>query len=278
MRVHPLLSGEILIAPEFSVRRPGALGVVGGFIAQALRRHAVWCPVPVFLLEHPTAGPIMVDTGYSASAATDPARTLGPSARLFDHRPYDLGALLAARGVRAADVQTVVMTHLHCDHASGVDRFPHATFVADAREWLAGDAGGRGTSSGGYVPAVIHTLRRRRVLDFDGPRVRPVGPLNETIDLLGDGTILLVSTPGHSPGHMSVLVRLGSGGEVLLTGDAAHRLSQIERPAPMVPMSDGGAFLRSAQMLRAYARLHPRTVVIPGHDPVVWPTLDAVYA
>ena len=124
---------------------------------------------------------------------------------------------------------------------------------------------------------MIRTIRRREVLDFDGPRARPLGPFNRTIDLFGDGSVILCSTPGHAPGHQSVLVRLGSGGEVLLTGDAADLRSMVARPAPTSVMWDRSDFIASLDALRRYSDLHPETVIIPGHDAEVWPTLLTVY-
>lgn len=279
MRVRPLLAGEIRLSSSFTACPPGRLGPWRG-IADQIRRHDMhWAPVPVFLLEHPTEGPILVDTGYAADAGSRPSRTLGPATGLlFEHRAHDLDVLLERAGVRAADIGTVVMTHLHSDHASGAERFSgHATFVADAREWAAGDSGGFGLRKGGYVPKLIRSIRRREALDYSGPRARPLGPFTATIDLLGDGSVILCSTPGHAPGHQSVLVRLGGGGELLLTGDAADLRSMVDHPAPTTVMWDRGDFTSSLAAIRRYSLLHPDTLIVPGHDHEVWPRLAEVY-
>lgn len=279
MRVRPLLAGEIRLSSSFPACPPGRLGPLRGMLDQIRGHDLHTAPVPVFLLEHPTRGHILVDTGYAADAQARPDRTLGPgTARIFPHRVYDLDVLLERAGVRAADIGLVVMTHLHSDHASGAERFTgHATFAADRREWAIGDVGGFSIRKGGYVPGVIRTIRRREVLDFDGPRARPLGPFAATIDLFGDGSLVLCSTPGHAPGHLSVLVRLGSGGEVLLTGDAADLRSMVASPVPTSVMWDRRDFIASLDALRRYGDLHPETVIIPGHDAAVWPTLQAVY-
>jgi len=278
MRLHPLLAGEIRLARDFFVPPDGPLGPIRGMLSQLLRRETVWAPVPVFLIEHPVQGPVLVDTGYARDAAGGVTRTMGrASAIIFDHRPYDLDALLGRAGVRAGDVRTVVMTHLHTDHVAGRERFPGATFVADRREWLAGDRGGHGLSSGGYVTSMIRPITRRELVDYDGPRAAPLGPFEHTVDLFGDGSVTLISTPGHTPGHQSVLVRLGGGTEVLLTGDAADLRSVVDRPERTTVMSSEAQFLDSLRRLRSYVREHPQTVVIPGHDAEYWPSLAAVY-
>ena len=278
MRVTPLLAGEVQLSSSFPACPKGRTGPVRAMVHQARRRDMHWAPVPVFLLEHPRHGALLVDTGYAADSQANPKRTLGPTAWLFPHRSYDVDALLADAGVSAADIGMVVMTHLHSDHASGADRFSgHATFVADHREWEIGDKGGLGIRKGGYVPGIVRTIRRREMLDFDGPRAAPLGPFNKTIDLFGDGSVVLCSTPGHAPGHQSVLVRLGSGGEVLLTGDAADLRSMVHHPEPTAVMWSRADFMASLDALQRYTRLHPETVVIAGHDRAIWPTLAPVY-
>ncbi len=278
MRVRPLLAGEVNLSSSFPSCPPGRLGPLRAMTHQLRRRDMDWAPVPIFLLEHPRHGFLLVDTGYAADSQADPKRTLGATAALFPHRSYDVNALLEQAGVSAADISTVVMTHLHSDHASGAERFcDHATFVADRREWEIGDKGGLGIRKGGYVPGLIRTIRRREVLDFDGPRATPLGPFNATIDLFGDGSVVLCSTPGHAPGHQSVLVRLGSGGEVLLTGDAADLRSMVDQPGPTAVMWSRSDFIASLEALGRYSRLHPDTVVIAGHDHVTWPSIAPLY-
>lgn len=279
MRVRPLLAGEIRLSDHFARCPDGPLGPERGMLAQLLRRDTHWAPVPAYLVLHPARGPVLIDTGYAADANVRPARTLGPATGLlFEHRPYDLDALLARAGVRAADVELVVMTHLHSDHASGVERFAHAEILADAHEWRAADRGGLGLSTGGYVPKLIRAIPRRRVVEVRGPRSRPLGPFNHTLDLFGEGSVVLCATPGHTPGHCSILLRLGSGREILIAADAADSAAQITRPAPTVAMTSRREFLASQAALARYAALHPDTLIIPGHDHAFWPTLAEEYA
>lgn len=276
--MRPLLAGEIRISDHFARCPDGALGPWRGMVSQLLRRDLHWAPVPVWLVEHPTQGPIVIDTGYAADAGHRPARTLGPATGvLFEHRPYDLDALLARAGVKTADVGLVVMTHLHSDHASGVERFAHAEILADAKEWIAADRGGSGLSTGGYVPKLIRAIPRRRVVEVDGPRSRPLGPFNHTLDVLGDGSVVLLATHGHTPGHCSVLLRLGSGREILLAADAADTAAQLAHPGPTVAMTSRRDFEASQVALARYAALHPQTLIVPGHDHAFWPTLAEVY-
>lgn len=115
-------------------------------------------------------------------------------------------AQLGARGIAAGDVGLVVMTHLHVDHASGMSELPAAEFACSAREWEAATA--RTGAYYGYHRPQLPPPDRVRRIDFSGSSTVAHGPFARTVDLLGDGSIRLLWTPGHSAGHLSVLLQL----------------------------------------------------------------------
>ena len=92
-----------------------------------------------------------------------------------------------------------------------------------------------------------------------------------TIDLFGDGSVRLLSTPGHTRGHMSVLLRLRSGRELLLTGDAAYARATIEQELVPLFCDDVHRYLRSLREIRRYLEQTPSALVVCGHDPESWP-------
>ena len=164
------------------------------------------------------------------------------------------------------------MTHFHSDHASGLERFAHATIAADRVEWHAAEHGG------GYHRPVVRAVKRREILDYDDASAGHLdGFALPTLDLFGDGSVTLISTRGHSAGHQSLLVRCASGRRVLLLGDAAHLMEQIDDPRPAgLPARRRRVRADAADHARLAGREPGRTVV-PGHDPELWPTLEAVY-
>jgi glyoxylase-like metal-dependent hydrolase (beta-lactamase superfamily II) len=278
VRLHPLLTGELGAPPGFVARPPGRLGFVRGLGAGRSRKGWGWLPVPAFLVEHPGAGPILVDTGLHPSVAIDPAQSFGRATALayrFRMQPEQaVAARLRDRGIDPAAVGTVVMTHLHTDHASGVSEFPQATFVVDRREW-----------EGAIRPrGLLRAYRRQqfdygfdwRAVDFDAPQVDSFATFGQSIDLFGDGSVRLLATPGHSPGHMSVLLRLAER-EALLCADAAYTRHAIEHDDIPLFMDDEHRFFRSLREIRRFVERTPGLLVIPGHDPELWPSLDEVY-
>lgn len=279
VRLHPLLSGEMLAPPGLLERPKGRAKLLRAFGTGRSRGDWIWLPVPAFLVEHPGAGPLLVDTGLHPSVAIDAAQSFGSLAARFNEFRFEPAQAVAAhlrdRQVHPADVRVVVMTHLHTDHASGVSEFPDATFVVDRREWE-GAARPRGTMRG-YRPAQFDHGFDWRAVDYEAGDVDSFATFGASLDLFGDGSVRLVATPGHTAGHQSLVLRL-RGREALLCGDAAYTLRAIsdETVTPLI-MDDEHRWRRSLREIRRFVERTPGVVVIPGHDPDTWPRLDAVY-
>lgn len=271
VRVHPLMTARMKAPPAF-YERPGGpkpLGLVRGMGLHVPRSRWFWLPIPAFLVEHPDAGPVLVDAGLHADVATDVGAALGRFAKLaftIDMQPeWAVPAQLRARGVDPADVKTIVMTHLHYDHASGLSQFPGATVHVDAAEHA---AAAKGSMLEGYLPRLQETPGQRwETFDHDA----------DEVDLLGDGTLRLLSTPGHTAGHRSVAVRLASGGELLLAGDAVYARETVDRSLTPVLTWKDDAYRESLARVRRWVAEHPGAPYVPGHDPEAWAALPAVF-
>jgi glyoxylase-like metal-dependent hydrolase (beta-lactamase superfamily II) len=242
-------------------------------------------PIVAFLLEHPAAGLVLVDTGFRGAIAQGRSRTrsrnLGAVGQLMVRNmrmdpKQTVAAQLEARGIDAAEVRLIVMTHLHFDHASALCDFPSATVLLSKPEWDAAHA--RNPFMHGYVPAQLDPRPSYRTLEFTA---QPTGgeddPFEHTLDLFGDGSLTLIFTPGHTHGHVSLIARLGDR-EALIAGDAAYTLATLREGARPWQMEDARAFERSVQALAAWDRAHPDALVIPGHDMPAWETLHERYA
>jgi N-acyl homoserine lactone hydrolase len=243
-------------------RLPRALMAKGG---------SVPLPCLSFVLRHPTAGVILIDTGFHPDLLSRGAADFGFPLRIMFRgvRPgptaYD--AQLRERGVDPAEVTQVVMTHLHGDHTSGMRLLPRAEFVVSADELRA--ARGRGAASKGFVASHLPGDARFRVVDI-GRVGEPFGPFDRSVDLLGDGSVRLLATPGHTPGHLSVLVETVDRGPVLLVGDAAYTRRNVEERILPLLTADDAAAQATLDTLHAYVREHPTTIVVPSHDPEAW--------
>ena len=237
-------------------------------------------PIVAFLVEHPGAGNVLIDTGFHPSVAVDPSQNLGrllgrafhPDMKASDAVPSQL----RARGFEPAQIGTVVMTHLHADHASAISEFPGAKFVVSAQEWEAATSVSR-PSLHGYVRRHFDHAFDFRTIDFEnGPDVDSFATFGRGVDLFGDGSVRCVYTPGHTLGHMSVIVRL-KGREALVAADAIYTRRTLRESALPWRVEDGHLFGRSLREIQIYAEQTPDALIIPGHDIEAWLELEPVY-
>lgn len=215
-------------------------------------------PVPFFLLRHPR-GNVVIDGGNPLAVARDAHAHWGSLADEFEiHMTEEqhCSAQLQRLGVAPDSIRYIVQTHLHIDHTGALGHFPSATVIVHADELQAARA----------VESPIASAYARQ--DYDRPDLRWRQTQGE-LDLLGDGTVRLIETPGHSAGHMSVLLQLEDTGPVLLTADAVDNRRQWEgRDDPRALVSSEDAS-RSLERLRRLAG-ETNALIIFGHDPKNW--------
>jgi N-acyl homoserine lactone hydrolase len=201
-------------------------------------------PVPAYLIE--TADErILIDTGLNPQATRDPEGTYGLSMFALEQE-RDI-----AEQVDLATLTRVVLTHLHFDHAGGLELLPSSVpVVVQRREWEAGQDA---------TAVARNFLQPRDYAPADGQIVLVDGDH----DLLGDGSIQLLLTPGHTPGHQSVRV----GDDLVIGADVAHFSHTLDdRRFPSFG-DDFDAQARSADRLCGLRDVGVR--VLPGHDPDV---------
>jgi N-acyl homoserine lactone hydrolase len=277
VRVRPLLTGEILAPPAFTARPAGRLATLRGAGLHLSRSHWYWLPIPAFVVEHPGAGPVLVDTGLGASVVEDPkaslGRLMGSTAKLRVTADQNVPAQLRALGIDPGDVRTVVMTHLHYDHTSGLSEFPGRTIVVDRREWEA--ARGPRPLLQGYNHRHLEVDADWQTIDEDTP-AEGFATFGRTFDLFGDGSVRLISTPGHTAGHQSLLLRTAAH-EVLLAGDAVYTHANLHGETEPLLAADRHLLRRSRDELARFAERTPSALLIPGHDPDAWAALQPVY-
>jgi N-acyl homoserine lactone hydrolase len=281
--MQPLLCAEMSGPIGWFHRTTGPTAALKALGIGVSAEQQIAVPIVAFLVEHPTAGTILVDTGFHPSIAGGPKAernaNLGPIGRVMGRsirmRPEQtVAAQLEARGIDPAGVGLIVMTHLHFDHASALSDFPGATVLVCEQEWRA--ARRRGSSLRGYCAAQLDPRQSYRTVDFSTPPAEPRGSFAQTLDVLGDGSLILASTPGHSDGHMSVILRLGSR-EALIAGDAIYTLATLREGERPWRAEDNVAFEHSIAEIQGYDREHPDALIVPGHDMEHWRTLESRY-
>jgi N-acyl homoserine lactone hydrolase len=152
-----------------------------------------------YLIKH-AQGWFLWDTGLADAIAALPEGQRPADPRMTHwRRPKTLAATLEELGVKPSDIKYVAVSHTHPDHIGNVELFPQAMLLVQKAEY--------------DWPSP------------SGPRFKPTHPVTKLEgdhDVFGDGSVTIISTPGHTPGHQCLLVKLPNLGAVLLTGDAVH--------------------------------------------------------
>jgi N-acyl homoserine lactone hydrolase len=226
------------------------------YIPDAERSETIELPVSCFLLRH-SQGNLLFDTGCHPSVAEDVAARWGGLAKFMTPlmRPEDnVLTGLAGLGVSADDIDVVVCSHLHPDHCGCNAFFKRATIMVHEREIAV--ARGPKAEDKGYVAAEW---------DFG-----TFDPLSGQRDVFGDGRIVLIPLPGHTPGSTGALVQLERSGTFLLAADTVPLRVTLEGIIPR-NIQDGDALLKSlAEVRRIEAG---GATVLCGHDAAQWETL-----
>jgi glyoxylase-like metal-dependent hydrolase (beta-lactamase superfamily II) len=260
MQVHAIRTGSVQVRPrQVEATRSGLRRRLDPLLD---RRWTEPLPILAWAIEHPE-GVVVVDAGETArvgEAGYFPRwHPYFHLAVRFDVTPGDeIGPRLRALGIAPEDVRTVVLTHLHTDHAGGLHHFPRARVLVSEAE-LAVASGLRGRLEG-YLP--------HRRPSWLSPVVLPLarGEAPEPFELgavVADG-IRAVATPGHTPGHVSVLVE--GDPPLVIAGDVSYTLDTMLRQRLDGVSPDDTVARATLARMRAYVE-RTGAAYLPSHDP-----------
>jgi len=152
-------------------------------------------------LIHHTQGWLLWDTGVTdAIAAMPEGQAPADPKAVHWRRPKTLASQLDQLSIKPADLRFLAISHTHPDHIGNVELFPTTMLLVQKAEY------------DWPLPLGVGRFKPEH----------PVTKLDGDHDVFGDGSVTLIATPGHTPGHQSLLVRLPHTGAVLLSGDAVH--------------------------------------------------------
>jgi len=272
MKLYPLLLGRTKVPyGQFYGGLSGwqGLGALLRFVTD--KSHFIWVPIHAYLLEHPRRGLVLFDAGICSDQAHRHSQYYRGILRvILDDDEYaqepneTLAEQLKRLGYRCEDVRTVILTHLHEDHVGGLRDLPKARVVVSQAEWGARHAKMYSFIPMFYEPSYACVEQWERVSFKSGA----FHTFDRSHDLFGDGTVRLLPTPGHTPGHTCALVDMG-GYQLMVTGDCLYTLRHLatdQVQAFRLKEQTGEEQVESIRRIAGLKKLLPGLHLLVGHD------------
>lgn len=254
MKILGITTGTLQLRPTFLEGSPAHGGPLG--LIMALRRDpALTPPLPMWAWVIETGKErILIDAGGRSGMNG------GVTGTRFQIAPeQELVPELARQGIQPGDIDRVLMTHLHGDHVGGLAAFDSRRVWVARSEWEpVARFPGRMMRP---LVAPVHEDFAPQLFDFDGP---PMFGFPASRPVTGDGSIVALPTPGHSPGHTSYLVRREEG-NVLLAGDVTYELPALEDQQTQGFIADVARQRETLERVRAL--VSSGVAYLPSHDP-----------
>ena len=251
MRIHALTTGTVRVKDCFLYPHPGRLRQLDLFLAGPFSEPL---PIHCWAIEH--EGVLgLVDAGETTAGPNV------PFARPEVTSDQELPAAMAAAGLGIGDVSEVVITHAHGDHINGLVHFRGRVLINETELQFQMSP----------MPRVMRRILRQPLPPGFAPEPialddGPFGAFPRSRRLSADGRIVAVATPGHTPGHLSVICVDDSGRHVMLAGDVTDSLEQLHAKRADAVGPDPKVHVATLETILAHCASHP-TVFLPSHDP-----------
>jgi len=251
---------SISALPTGSIESKAALAFRGG----------AWNDIRQFsmtalLVRHPK-GNLLIDTGFGKNV-DDHVRSLPALLQKTTTYTKDtpVAAQLAGGGMTPGDLAGVILTHAHWDHVSGLDDLGNVPVMVDAAEKGFIDAKTQNTE----LLNSFNNINYKQY-EFEGG---PYLGFPSSHDVWGDGSVVIVPAPGHTPGSVVVFVNLPSGTRYAALGDMVWQMEGIELPAEKPWLlrrligEDDDQVHKDIAIMRSISKKYPQIHLLPAHDP-----------
>lgn len=262
MKIHAIQTGRVTIKKlQLHGKGKGALRLVNTMVSKDWTE-----PLPIYawVIEHPE-GIILIDTGETAKISnTNYFTWWHPYFKLAVREQVsqqdEINSQLKQLGISTNDVRWVIMTHLHTDHAGGIYHFPKSEFIISKTEYKSA-AGFKGKASG-YLPQHWPSWFNPTLIHYnDGP----FESFKSSYKVTKKGDVVIVPTPGHTPGHQSVILK-GKALDYFFAGDTSYTEELMIKGMLDGVTSNLNEAKFTMDSIHKYLQKNP-TIYLPSHDP-----------
>lgn len=259
MEIYPLKTGTVKVKKAQKSRQPG-----GMLRVLSSREWTSWLPIYAWLIKHPE-GTIVVDTGEtSRTSQLEYFPKWHPyyryAVKMDVAREDEIDYQLTKYDVDTRDVNTVILTHFHTDHAGGLYHFPNSNILVPKTEYR--DAQGILGQLRGYLPQHWKSWFQPNEIEFQN---QSYGPFTQSFPVTKDGSVMIVPTPGHTTGHVSVVADTGRE-KIFLAGDTSYNQELLLKLQPDGVSPDTEQVVATQKNILKMAENEP-LVYLPSHDP-----------
>lgn len=274
IRIHIFHTGRVCVSPAlpFKDKEKNPHPVQLTLLSAYGRRKRVWLPVSAYLIEHPQ-GRILVDTGWHREISPKgeysrmaQIRHLGLAHFLLNQGVLPMGESLveqlAQRHIRPEDIDYVLLTHLHSDHASGLRQLKGARHIlVSEEEWQ---------DTKKHSERYVTSMWKGVDIETFAFAETGQGPVGRSFDLFGDGSVEMIQIPGHTSGLAAVKITHG-GKFVLLFADGGYAEKSWKEMIPPGTALDEQQAYRSLQWIHDMSQKEDCLESLANHDREVIP-------
>lgn len=259
MEIYPLQTGSVKVKKAQKSRKTG-----GMLRVITSDEWSSWLPIYAWLIKHPE-GTYVIDTGETSKTSRSgyfpkwhPYYRY--AVKMDVSRNDEIDHQLTQYDVDPKEVDTVVLTHFHTDHAGGLYHFPNSNILVPKTEYQ--NAKGFLGKLRGYLPQHWKDWFQPSEIEF---RNQEYGPFTWSFPVTKDGSIMIVPTPGHTPGHISVVADTGNE-KIFLAGDTSYTEELLINLRPDGVSPDTKQALHTQKKILRLAEQDP-LIYLPSHDP-----------